>query len=872
MAKQLLISLLFFVTCFAHAQYFSPEAYIIHNLDAEMRRAHPETEEPALREKTIIDNGGEYRNIDEQKADSTGSSQKLYSLLIKATNATSERNYKIALEYAMTAERLAQKENNIKGWEYAQLIETSIYCRLQAYKNVFLHQIKNPSTPEMACQMNYLWAFAYLKSADYESCLELCRQTRAANQISRYDLLQLLKLQGIALEKQNFFKEALNVATSSDSLAGVIKENGYENSLNPKLYYNTITLLNFNEKINLEQLIAKNNQGFLLLKSGEHSAAEASFRQAIKMARSNNLNQFTLQVAKNLALNYTLMRQYGKAEESYLEAERLADNEKNTTLKAEILCLRGKNMYLSNHLFQATDLCRKSVEVAEANMNYMQLSQTYAVLAEINAYVGDIQKSNFYSKLSEENADKARIELSKSNPEEQANKIREEAAYDVFATEKAELEMIQLKLEATRRYQELEIIKRESQIKESNLVAEKLESEKAQQALVMVQRELQTLAQLKELEEIKRDRAISILEIKNNQNKIRLLNKQRKLDSQIKKQRERDVQLAKTRERNLRIFLVIALLILSLIGFLLYRNVRSARVIKAANLKLEELTTNLQTTNNALENTLEEVNAKNEIIELKNSQILESITYAKRIQEASLPKTDEIDAVSADNFVLNKPKDIISGDFYLVSEAVTAAGGKQLIYIVGDCTGHGVPGAMLSLLCSNLVRQSIKPNGDNRPAQLLNEVNDRLRNFFRNKTDDSFKDGMDIACCVLDKSTGKLYFSGAGRPLLLVRQNEVFEYKGERHHIGFSSSHFEFTDTEIEVKNGDGVYLFSDGFTDQFNGVTRKRFMTKNLKDILVAANGESMKRQAELLDKAFMDWKGDYMQMDDVCVLGIRI
>ncbi|MCC6370653.1 MAG: SpoIIE family protein phosphatase [Bacteroidia bacterium] len=387
-----------------------------------------------------------------------------------------------------------------------------------------------------------------------------------------------------------------------------------------------------------------------------------------------------------------------------------------------------------------------------------------------------------------------------------------------------------------------------------------------------MKRELEALNQIKELEEMKKDRAIKILENKNSQTKIRLLRKQKKLDDEIKMQREKDVILAKSRERNLGIFLAISLIITGLIVFLLYRNVRNARAIKSANMKLEQLTENLKASNTAIENTLQEVNAKNEIIELKNSQILESINYAKRIQEASLPKTDELAAIAKDSFALNKPKDIISGDFYIVSAFTDQQNQVFDVYIVGDCTGHGVPGAMLSLLCSSLVRQSMKMSNITKPAELLNDVNERLRSFFRNKEDDSFKDGMDIACCVLDKKNRKLYFSGAGRPLLCIRKKETIELKGEKHHIGFSNTSYDFNDQELELQSGDSVYLFTDGFTDQFNGTTRKRFMTKGLKELLCAIQHEPMKNQEKILDKAFEDWRGEYVQMDDVCVLGIRI
>jgi len=322
----------------------------------------------------------------------------------------------------------------------------------------------------------------------------------------------------------------------------------------------------------------------------------------------------------------------------------------------------------------------------------------------------------------------------------------------------------------------------------------------------------------------------------------------------------------------MRWFLIAALIVMCVVGVLLYINIKNARVIKLTNAKLEKLTVDLQSSNDTLTETLIQVNKQAEIIEAKNLQIYESIHYAQRIQEASLPKKDEIEKLAKHAFVMFQPKDIISGDFYVVSQIKTTQNRELDVFVVADCTGHGVPGAMLSLLCSSLLRYAFKQRGVDSPADVLDFVNTQLKNFFRSKEEDSFKDGMDIACAMLDREASTLYFAGAGRPLVHVSKGVAYELKGEKQHIGFSTQTVPFTNLSIPVAKGDFIYLFSDGYTDQFGGENNKRFMTKNLKELMASVYVKNMDEQQKILEEEFQKWKGNNIQMDDVCVLGIGI
>lgn len=874
MKKTRLISLvlLCLLSLSSGAQYFNSSDYVLHRLYENSRRLKGASVNTSSGQGSFPDSALILKWMQEP---GTGEPQTAWLTyhITRSVAESAEGDYKNALENAVIAQRLAQKENETHLAELTVLLQAKIFYDMGSFKNVTALAPAKITFNVTEFQLSYLILSACLQMSEYDKTIALSSKIISNIKISSFDELQVLKIQALAFEKQKNYPRAIQVTQSADSLISKMLTMSYPESVSGYMFYNGLTAGNYQEKLNTDLLVVRNNLGFLWLKNNEPQKAVDLLTETRDLARNNKQTQLEQQVEKNLGLTYTILKQYDKAEQHYQNAEVLSDKAGLTAKKAEVLCLRAKNQYLNGNLAKARELGEQSVEITEANKDYIQLSQSYAVLAEINAYVGDIQKATFYSKLSEDNANRARqLFVSREAAELKANSIKEEVAYDLFAREKAELEMIQLKLEATRRAQELEIIKQENQIKESVLTAQKLESEKAQQALLIVKRELDAVKHLREIEEMRRDRSINILENKNSQTKIRLLNKQRKLDEQIKAQKEKDVKRARIRENNLRIILIISLVILVLIGFLLYRNNKNARIIKNTNNKLEELTLSLQNTNQSLESTLLEVNHKNEVIESKNHLIMESINYASRIQRASLPKPDEIERLSREAFVLFKPKDVISGDFYIVADLKPAKTGELCLYVVADCTGHGVPGAMLALLCSSLVRQTINQPEVNTPATVLNEVNKKLFNFFRNKENDSFKDGMDIACCVVDKAKKKLYFSGAGRPLLYINEGQIIELKGDKHHIGFSTNLFNFTLQEIDIEMGACVYLFTDGYTDQFNGLDRKRFMSKNLKNLLLQLSNKPMQKQVEALDEEFEKWRGDYVQMDDVCVLGIRI
>ena len=260
------------------------------------------------------------------------------------------------------------------------------------------------------------------------------------------------------------------------------------------------------------------------------------------------------------------------------------------------------------------------------------------------------------------------------------------------------------------------------------------------------------------------------------------------------------------------------------------------------------------------------INEQKAEVEEKNQEITDSITYAKRIQDAILPPSSELKKYLKDGFVLYKPKDIVAGDFYWL-EVV----GDEVFYAAADCTGHGVPGAMVSVVCHGALNRAVKEFGLTNPALILNKVRELVIESFNTSSDD-IKDGMDIALCAINFKTNKLNFSGANNGLYVVSGGQINEIKADKQPIGRYVTSEPFTNHEIDLKAEDTVYVFTDGYADQFGGEKGKKFKYEPFRDLLMANQSKNMNDQKMLLDKTFEDWKGNLEQVDDVCVIGVRI
>lgn len=264
------------------------------------------------------------------------------------------------------------------------------------------------------------------------------------------------------------------------------------------------------------------------------------------------------------------------------------------------------------------------------------------------------------------------------------------------------------------------------------------------------------------------------------------------------------------------------------------------------------------------------IEEKNKIVEEKNKSITDSIKYAKRIQQAILPITTFTTEFREKGFILYKPKDIVSGDFYWMEKK-----GNKLLVAAVDCTGHGVPGAFMSIVGYNLLNQIVNEHGITNPGAILDELNKGVTDALRQKVEEtSVKDGMDLSLIAIDYENNILEYAGAYNPLLLLRERHMVEVKADKFPIGsFVEGEVQrFTNHRIDIEKNDIIYLFSDGYADQFGGPTGKKFKYKNLKELLVSISKYRMDEQQRILDETIEKWRGDLEQVDDIMVVGIKI
>lgn len=257
------------------------------------------------------------------------------------------------------------------------------------------------------------------------------------------------------------------------------------------------------------------------------------------------------------------------------------------------------------------------------------------------------------------------------------------------------------------------------------------------------------------------------------------------------------------------------------------------------------------------------------IIEQKSKDITSSIQYASRIQTAVLPPINFLTELGVDNFILYKPKEVVSGDFYWGMRKQTC-----IVVAAVDCTGHGVPGAFMSMLGNAFLYEILNNNEAGNAATVLNRLRTEVINTLKQKgLSGEARDGMDISLCLIDKESGKLDFAGANNPLYLIRDNNLTIVHPDKMPIGiYHASDEPFTNQTIEIKKGDHLYLFSDGYADQFGGSKRRKFMYGPFQQLLLKNHYKPMSLQKQSLDETFEKWKGANEQIDDVLVMGLRL
>lgn len=253
-----------------------------------------------------------------------------------------------------------------------------------------------------------------------------------------------------------------------------------------------------------------------------------------------------------------------------------------------------------------------------------------------------------------------------------------------------------------------------------------------------------------------------------------------------------------------------------------------------------------------------------------NKQVLDSLNYAKGLQRALLPKEKHLLNIFDEAFIYYQPRDIVSGDFYWFTKV-----NDKVIVVVADCTGHGVPAAFMSILGNSLLSQIIHEENNLNPALILQRLDYKIKKAFAQGDidDDIINDGMDMGACLIDYESFKISYSGAKRPLFVCRKEEVLVFQGNKFMVGgFWGEEKRFENIEIPFQEGDNIYMFTDGYTDQFGGPSGKKLMTTTFKEYLSEIQSLPMIEKRAVIVRKFESWKGEQPQIDDVLVVGITL
>ncbi|PKP21264.1 MAG: hypothetical protein CVU05_07185 [Bacteroidetes bacterium HGW-Bacteroidetes-21] len=368
-------------------------------------------------------------------------------------------------------------------------------------------------------------------------------------------------------------------------------------------------------------------------------------------------------------------------------------------------------------------------------------------------------------------------------------------------------------------------------------------------------------------------------------------------------------------------FLIIVVVLIGLLAVNIYRGYRMKKKINSAlkrkNVEIFQQKEEIEAQRDEIEAQRDEITSQRDLvvsqkgqIEVILSELTDSIHYSKHIQSAILPSSEKFKQFPFEHFIFYKPKDIISGDFYWFEQI-----DKKLIFCVGDCTGHGVPGALMSMLGIAALNDAVKSHGITTPSDILNYIRSYVISALQQKDNKSnsqmsVKDGMDLALCTIQLDTLELQYSGANNPLYIIKNaaishwplavsmntpangqeqtangqlvevkgdlstesSTLVELKGDKMPIAIHERMDSFTTHAIQLEKGDGIYLFSDGYADQFGGPKGKKFKYKTLKEVLISKNTEPVKTQKEVLETLFNQWRGKLEQVDDVTIMGVRI
>jgi serine phosphatase RsbU (regulator of sigma subunit) len=700
--------------------------------------------------------------------------------------------------------------------------------------------------------------------------------------LKQFDKAEILYKNLYATYAAYFYNEK-SIAALNNITITLEKQRKYEEAI----YYHRVLYgiyPDFNRKHKLAEVL--NNIGYNFVMLRNYPEAQKAFLNAEKeLNKGTYTDDFKANLFTNIGICYQNTGDYTNALDYLIRARKIREQSDNFEELATINNIIAVSYFKNDDLYNALEYCIDATAAANKTINPNLKTLCYNTYSQVLQEAEEHQKAlDYYKRFlslqdsllrvereKHEKLDKLIFELEK-NEKEYKLKMVEESVKDIL--------LEQLELKAKQREHENEILKKEREL-------EKSEKERVEQSLALVQQQNQTLLQKKEIEalEIERNAKENQLRLKEAQEKeqakaIELLQTESEKQSLVLEKQQLSLEKQAEKEKRFIWMMSLAVVIIILIIIFLVFTKKQNKTLSLQKQEIVEKNEELTSQKEELKTVADHLTQANNLltennikIEQQSFHIISSIQYAKRIQDALLPQDESIAEFFPHNFVLLRPRDIVSGDFYWVKQI------QNVIYVaVSDCTGHGVPGAFMSMLGIAFLNEITGQGEIYSPAVILNGLRERVIMSLKQvgKSGEA-KDGMDMVLIMINKDTDELTFAGAYNSLLHIRSNGspddqiVTRLKGDKMPIGISFKNNSFTNQTLELKPDDMLYLYTDGFIDQIGGETKTKYMTKNLAYFLQEIHSKDTTEQKILLEKNLDDWIAGYNQLDDILLLGIR-
>lgn len=816
-------------------------------------------------------------------------------LLLEAQNLLKQESFELAIETARNAYDLAKKNSYLTGEANSSHTLGNAYAGKQEYNEALKYyfvaikgfDILNNSQKNINTLID-IGTLYQDQNAHSQAISYFEKAFKKAHEIKSEPRLRIALLENIAYSYKELqdYPHAMSTETKllseyertgdKTKIIETYKELSLLSELSKQyrsaLKYNTKLAQVYEQDNDLVGLSsAYNNIGFIHKRTGDLKLSLEYFNKVTELINKQPANLKESDKALlyiNIGVAYTTLKSYTKAKENYHVALKIREKEENEIEIANTKNYLAGNYYISGNISQALKSVNDAIEIAEPLNAEEVLLTSYKILHMIYTKDNNTAKAQKYNelhkalneKLQEQEKERKQLMLKKQL---EIEKNEEEIKTLLAEEERKSVESERKENEIKLKEKELVLLKRDQELREIEYKNQLLEKERTEQALALARQQLETEKKNRELISLEKEKELQNLELKR---KALEDEKQKKAIQLLEADKKLQDEQLKYTYWMFGLFAVILSIII--ISFIQKR--KANKLLKAQQLQITDQNDELQQNMEELQATQEELESQKEQLEVQHRKITFSIQYAQRIQSSILPSNSLMNRLFPENFVTYLPKDIVSGDFYWMEEIK----GKKILSIV-DCTGHGVPGALMSMIGSTTLNEIISQNGVTDPAETLNKLHEGIRSKLSQEESQNH-DGMDLGICVMETNGNekvKLTYAGAKHTLYIMNDGELLEIDGDRKSIGGANTAAQrnFTNKTLELSKGATLYLTTDGYIDQ-NCPDRKRFNKKRFKSLIEEVSHLDLQAQQELFEKALADHKQNAEQRDDITVIAVKV